>query len=65
MYEKQIDCMAVGKVKPRKRNCKRTISRYAKGAAESLATVMTLIGAGCFVGIGFGAGLAWVMTIVG
>lgn len=62
MHEKQIDCMTVGRAKPRKRNYKRAASRYAKHAAESLATVMTLIGVGCFVGIGFGAGLAMAMT---
>lgn len=61
MYEKQIDCMTVGRVKPR-RNYKRAAVRLYKDAVESLANVLTLIGVGCFVGIGFGAGLAMAMT---
>lgn len=62
MCEKQIDCMTVGRVKPRKRNYKRAAVRLYRGAVESLVSVLTLIGVGCFVGIGFGAGLAMAMT---
>lgn len=65
MCEKQIDCMTVGRVKPRKRNYKRAVGLYVTHAVESLGTVLTLIGAGCFVGIGFGVGLAYAMAIIG
>lgn len=62
MSEKQIDCMTVGRVRPRKRNYKRAAAHMVHNAAESLSAVLTLIAIGCFVGIGFGAGLAMAMT---
>lgn len=65
MYEKQIDCMTVGRVKPRKRSYKSAAVRLYKDAVESLISVLMLIGVGCFVGIGFGAGLAMAMTTLG
>lgn len=64
MQDKQIDCIRVGKVKARKRKWKVNVEILAKGAAESLATVMSIVGIGCFLGIGFGGGLALVAALI-
>ena len=64
MPEKQIDCIRVGKVKARKRNWNVSAEIVAKGAAGSLATVLSIVGIGCFLGIGFGGGLALVAALI-
>ena len=64
MPEKQIDCIRVGKVKAREKNWKVKATIIAKSAADSLATVMSIIGIGCFLGIGFGGGLALVAALL-
>ncbi len=60
MPEKQIDCIRVGKVRARKKSWK----VIAKSAVDSLATAMSIVGIGCFLGIGFGGGLALVAALL-
>lgn len=72
MHEKEIDCISVGKVKPRKKwdwtdSLALTLTMVkiiALTAAEMLGTVIAIVGAGCLAGIGFGVGLALVTTLV-
>lgn len=64
MQERQIDYVRVGKVKPRRKSWKVNVTIIAKSAAESLATVMSFVGIGCFLGIGFGGGLALVAALL-
>ena len=64
MQKKQIDCIRVGKVKARKKNWKAQVMAVAADALDSLATALTYVGIGCFLGIGFGGGLALVAALV-
>ena len=64
MQEKQIDCIRVGKVKARKKNWKAQMIEMAADALDSLATALTYVGIGCFLGIGFGGGLALVAALI-
>ena len=64
MPEKQIDCIRVGKVKARKKNWKVSAEIITKSIAEALGTVMSFVGIGCFLGIGFGGGLAIVAALI-
>ncbi len=64
MKEKQIDCIRVGKVKARKKNWKAQVMAVAADALDSLATVLTYVGIGCFLGIGFGGGLAIAFALI-
>lgn len=68
--ERQIDCMTVGRVRSRRRTLERSdwiraAKRYLKDGAKALSDALTLIGTGCFLGIGFGIGLVYAMTFFG
>ena len=58
MPEKEIDCIRVGKITAIKRNWKEIAAKACKYAVDSIGTCMALVGAGCFIGIGLGGGLA-------
>ena len=64
MPDKQIDCIRVGKVKARKKSWKISAEIITKSIAEALGTVMSFVGIGCFLGIGFGGGLAIVAALI-
>ena len=67
MAQKEIDCIKVGDVKPRrKRNLKRDILYAAVRIVDEIITMLmlwaTVIVAGGFAGVGFGFGMAWFGT---
>lgn len=64
MQERQIDYVRVGRVKPRKKNWKVRVWNTAVEVLESLGTVLTYIGIGCFLGIGFGGGMAIAAVLI-
>lgn len=64
MQERQLDYVSVGKVKARKKNWKVRAWNAVVDVLESLGTVLTYIGIGCFLGIGFGGGMAIAAALI-
>lgn len=56
MHEKEIDCISVGKVKPRQK--RGMFKKIGKAVIDTATVIVSVIGAGCLAGIGFGWGLA-------
>ena len=65
MPQKEIDYIKVGKVKSRR---KKSLGNHLLCAADwvidQVSLAVAIIGAGCLAGIGFGAGLSLVTTLL-